>query len=132
MKSKNLNFFKIKKFLLKKGYKIQKNSSSINFKNYKSLISTVFASFILILLFGIMPSIVSISSKFLSSPSIVENNSKLNFEKVLAENNNRKKEETKEVNLNNKDKIGRNDPCHCGSGLKYKKCGMLDKCIKNS
>jgi len=21
-----------------------------------------------------------------------------------------------------RDKIGRNDPCHCGSGLKYKKC----------
>ena len=56
----------------------------------------------------------------------------LNFEKVSAENNNLKKEETKEVNLNNKDKIGRNDPCYCGSGLKYKKCGMLDKCTKNS
>ncbi len=56
----------------------------------------------------------------------------LNFEKVLAENNNRTKEETKEVNINNKDKIGRNDPCYCGSGLKYKKCGMLDKCTKNS
>ena len=56
----------------------------------------------------------------------------LNFEKVSAENNNLKKEETKEANLNNRDKIGRNDPCYCGSGLKYKKCGMLDKCIKNS
>ncbi len=56
----------------------------------------------------------------------------LNFEKVPAENNNLKKEETKEANLNNRDKIGRNDPCYCGSGLKYKKCGMLDKCIKNS
>jgi len=56
----------------------------------------------------------------------------LNFEKVSVGNNNLKKEETKEVNLNNKDKIGRNDPCYCGSGLKYKKCGMLDKCIKNS
>ena len=56
----------------------------------------------------------------------------LNFEKVSAENNNLKKEETKEVNLNNKEKIGRNDPCYCGSGLKYKKCGMLDKCTKNS
>ena len=31
-----------------------------------------------------------------------------------------------------KDKIGRNDPCYCGSGLKYKKCGMVDKCIKTS
>ena len=56
----------------------------------------------------------------------------LNFEKVSAENNNLKKEETKEANLNNRDKIGRNDPCYCGSGLKYKQCGMLDKCIKNS
>lgn len=25
-----------------------------------------------------------------------------------------------------KEKIGRNDPCWCGSGLKYKKCGMLN------
>ncbi len=56
----------------------------------------------------------------------------LNFEKVPVENNNLRKEETKKVNLNNKDKIGRNDPCYCGSGLKYKKCGMLDKCTKNS
>ena len=56
----------------------------------------------------------------------------LNFEKVSVENNNLKKEETKEPNPSNKDKIGRNDPCYCGSGLKYKKCGMLDKCIKNS
>ena len=55
----------------------------------------------------------------------------LNFEKVSVENNNLKKEETKESNPSNKDKIGRNDPCYCGSGLKYKKCGMLDKCIKN-
>ena len=31
-----------------------------------------------------------------------------------------------------KDKIGRNDPCYCGSGIKYKKCGMVDKCIKKS
>ncbi len=55
----------------------------------------------------------------------------LNFEKVSVESNLRK-EEIKKVNLNNKDKIGRNDPCYCGSGLKYKKCGMLDKCTKNS
>jgi len=29
-----------------------------------------------------------------------------------------------------KDKIGRNDLCYCGSGKKYKKCGLVDKCIK--
>ena len=28
-------------------------------------------------------------------------------------------------------KIGRNDPCPCGSGLKYKKCGLLNKCEEN-
>jgi uncharacterized protein YecA (UPF0149 family) len=25
-----------------------------------------------------------------------------------------------------KDKIGRNDPCFCGSGKKYKSCGLMD------
>jgi uncharacterized protein YecA (UPF0149 family) len=25
-------------------------------------------------------------------------------------------------------RIGRNDPCTCGSGIKYKKCGLLQKC----
>lgn len=30
-----------------------------------------------------------------------------------------------------KAKIGRNDPCPCGSGLKYKKCGLLNKCREN-
>ena len=28
-------------------------------------------------------------------------------------------------------KIGRNDPCPCGSGKKYKKCKMVDLCSKN-
>ncbi len=28
-------------------------------------------------------------------------------------------------------KIGRNDLCPCGSGLKYKKCGLLGKCEEN-
>ena len=27
----------------------------------------------------------------------------------------------------NKDKVGRNDPCPCGSGKKYKKCCGIDK-----
>ena len=37
-----------------------------------------------------------------------------------------KQKEKKEINRKEKGtnfkKIGRNDPCHCGSGLKYKKC----------
>ena len=31
-------------------------------------------------------------------------------------------EEIKEVLKSTKEKIGRNDLCHCSSGLKYKKC----------
>ncbi|MEX0748460.1 MAG: preprotein translocase subunit SecA [Candidatus Saccharimonadales bacterium] len=28
--------------------------------------------------------------------------------------------------VRNSDKVGRNDPCPCGSGLKYKKCGLIN------
>jgi len=56
----------------------------------------------------------------------------LNFEKVTQDNKKVEKNETKKVNFDGKGKIGRNDPCHCGSGLKYKKCGMVDKCSKSS
>ena len=56
----------------------------------------------------------------------------LNFEKVSNDNKKAEKKESKKINFDGKDKIGRNDPCHCGSGLKYKKCGMVDKCLKSS
>ena len=82
MKSKNFDLLKIKKILLKKGYKIQKNSS-FNLKPFKSFNYTILTSLILIFSFGILPSVMSFSAKFFSSPLIVENNSKLNFEKTL-------------------------------------------------
>ena len=56
----------------------------------------------------------------------------LNFEKVSQDNIKVEKKESTKVNFDGKSKIGRNDPCHCGSGLKYKKCGMVDKCLKSS
>ena len=28
--------------------------------------------------------------------------------------------------IHHKDTVGRNDPCPCGSGLKYKKCGLIN------
>ncbi len=56
----------------------------------------------------------------------------LNFEKVSQDNVKVEKKESKKVNFDGKSKIGRNDPCYCGSGLKYKKCGMVDKCSKSS
>ena len=99
MKPKNLNLLKIKKILLKKGYIIKKNSSLINLKPFKSFNYTILASFILIFSFGIMPYVLKLSSKLLSSPLTVENNSKLNFEKVLdgknLELNNEKEESDK-------------------------------------
>jgi preprotein translocase subunit SecA len=56
----------------------------------------------------------------------------LNFDKNLIV----KKEKNIDDNVKEKtipkDKIGRNDPCYCGSGKKYKKCGLVDKCIKKS
>ena len=91
MKSKNFDLLKIKKILLKKGYKIQKNSS-FNLKPFKSFNYTILTSLILIFSFGILPSVMSFSAKFFSSPLIVENNSKLNFEKTL---------DGKKIELNN-------------------------------
>jgi preprotein translocase subunit SecA len=37
-------------------------------------------------------------------------------------------QEVKKQAAKAKEKVGRNDPCPCGSGLKYKKCGLLGKC----
>ena len=31
---------------------------------------------------------------------------------------------------NRRPKTKRNDPCHCGSGLKYKKCCLINKVIE--
>ncbi len=102
MKPKNLNLLKIKKILLKKGYIIKKNSSLINLKPFKSFNYTILASVILIFSFGIMPSVIKLSSNLLSSPLTVENNSKLNFEKVLDGKNlelNNKKEESDKLKV---------------------------------
>ena len=56
----------------------------------------------------------------------------LNFEKISRESNDLDKEKKKTSNVDNKDKIGRNDPCPEGCGIKYKKCGIDDRCIKIS
>ena len=56
----------------------------------------------------------------------------LNFEKISRESNDLDKEKKKTSNVGNKDKIGRNDPCPEGCGIKYKKCGIDERCIKIS
>ena len=51
--------------------------------------------------------------------------------KILAATNNNSASQTnRQAPVNNppvkSEKIGRNDPCPCGSGLKYKKCGLIN------
>ena len=55
----------------------------------------------------------------------------MNFDKSFIIQNQQNKDNVKTTQII-KDKIGRNDPCYCGSGIKYKKCGMVDKCTKKS
>ena len=65
---------------------------------------------------------------YLYSPNIVDciyydsNPWEYNEEDEQACTNFRNKHNTKLFSINRHKKIGRNDPCPCGSGLKYKKC----------
>ena len=56
----------------------------------------------------------------------------LNFDKNLIVQKEKNIDDNVKEKTITKDKIGRNDPCYCGSGRKYKKCGLVDKCIKKS
>tara|TARA_Y100001970_G_scaffold270774_1_gene365098 strand:- start:1774 stop:4371 length:2598 start_codon:yes stop_codon:yes gene_type:complete len=56
----------------------------------------------------------------------------LNFDKTLIVQKEKNIDDNVKEEVITKDKIGRNDPCYCGSGKKYKKCGLVDKCIKKS
>ena len=56
----------------------------------------------------------------------------LNFDKTLIVQKEKTIDDNVKEKVTTKDKIGRNDTCYCGSGKKYKKCGLVDKCIKKS
>jgi len=56
----------------------------------------------------------------------------LNFDKNLIVQKDKNIDDNVKEKVITIDKIGRNDPCYCGSGKKYKKCGLVDKCIKKS
>ena len=56
----------------------------------------------------------------------------LNFDKNLIVQKEKNIDDNVKEKTITKDKIGRNDPCYCGSGKKYKKCGMVDACTKKS
>jgi preprotein translocase subunit SecA len=56
----------------------------------------------------------------------------LNFDKNLIVQKEKNIDDNVKEKTITKDKIGRNDPCFCGSVKKYKKCGMVDACTKKS
>ena len=56
----------------------------------------------------------------------------LNFDKNLIVQKEKNIDDNVKEKTITKDKIGRNDPCYCGSGKKYKKCGMVNACTKKS
>ena len=51
-----------------------------------------------------------------------ENNQKMNYKHPLVSESNQNKTPTDKPFIRNKPKIGRNEPCPCGSGKKYKQC----------
>ena len=56
----------------------------------------------------------------------------LNFDKTFIVQKEKNIDDNVKDKVIAKNKIGRNDPCYCGSGKKFKKCGLVDKCIKKS
>ena len=77
MTSKKFNLLKIKKILLKKGYKIQKNSSFKNLQNYKSFNFTILTSIFLISFLELCLQLSTFLQNFFLVHLTVENNSKL-------------------------------------------------------
>lgn len=55
------------------------------------------------------------------SPNEIAQKSKT-LNPLLTENLKKSSEESKVINIQTRKKIGRNDPCPCGSGKKYKRC----------
>ena len=55
----------------------------------------------------------------------------MNFDKNLITQSTKKVDKVKTIESSS-DKVGRNDPCPLGCGIKYKKCGIDNKCKKIS
>ncbi len=80
---KKLYVSKIKKILLKKGYKIYKGQTKSIHKDLKSFYYTTIAGIFLVSFFSLTPKALLFTSKIFSDPVIVENTSKMDFEKIL-------------------------------------------------
>ena len=78
-----INIQEIKKILIKQGFKIIKIKKKPLNKDYRSFYFTVFASFILIAFFSVLPTIQTHISKAIFNSQLIENTSKMDFEKTL-------------------------------------------------
>ena len=84
MIKKKFNLEEVKKFLKKKGFVIQRKSSSGPLsKDLKSLYYTLIASFGIIVFFLLLPTFIDFQKNTILASKEVENKSKSNLEKVL-------------------------------------------------
>ncbi len=83
LKKKKLNISKIKKILIEKGFTIKKKNNYIFSNDLKSFYYTTISSFVLILIFFLIPLSVNIKEDIKVSKSTIDNNSSINFQKVL-------------------------------------------------
>jgi len=79
----NFSLAKIKKILIRKGYRVYKKQNRGNNSGLKNIFLTSFVSLLLISFFSISPKIAQLTKNILYDPKFFENNSKLNFEKTL-------------------------------------------------
>ena len=83
LKKKKLNISKIKKILIEKGFTIKKKNNYIFSNDLKSFYYTTISSFVLILIFSLIPLSVNIKEDIKVSKSTIDNNSSINFQKVM-------------------------------------------------
>ena len=83
LKKKKINISKIKKILIEKGFTIKKKNNYIFSNDLKSFYYTTISSFVLILIFSLIPLSVNIKEDIKVSKSTIDNNSSINFQKVL-------------------------------------------------
>ena len=81
LKTKKLNYAKLKKILTEKGFIIKKKKISFFSKDFKSFYFTVLSSFALILVSTLIPLSVNIKEDINVSKSTIDNNSNVNFQK---------------------------------------------------
>ncbi len=83
IKKNKINLSNLKKILIERGFVVKKKRNTFFSNDFKSFYLTVICSFVLILIFSLIPLSVNIKDDIKVSKSTVDNNSNINFQKVL-------------------------------------------------